>query len=369
MWEEKVDCGEDGHGSGSEGDSGPTGRGGFVWSLAADGLADANCGSSGDGEGHHESEAGAVESYLVTSKGQAAHGADEEGDESEDGNLDEDLTTGGRSEERESTDARGFEVMNHAAEAVAMAALDAPQRDDHEECQVTTRDGGRQAGAGDAERRDVDGAPGVTEDEEPVADYVDEIRCDERDRNRTDVVKGLEVAAEGEVEKECGGAVVERAEEGDRDGENIVVDGEAQHDERSRYDDEDKREREAGCEEKAVEEPTVGFIKATGAVGLCEEGIKTEENTGDTEGYGVVKNLAEGGGRDGESWVGHMSDHDGVDDAHRHPADLGENERKGEREHGPDLVADGHGVRRGVSSGKTKTPVRAGVFCLSHKYN
>ncbi len=40
--------------------------------------------------------------------------------------------------------------------------------------------------------------------------------------------------------------------------------------------------------------------------------------------------------------VGHVSDHDGVDDAHGHPADLGEDERKGEREHGTDLLADGH---------------------------
>jgi hypothetical protein len=37
-----------------------------------------------------------------------------------------------------------------------------------------------------------------------------------------------------------------------------------------------------------------------------------------------------------------VSDHDGVDDAHGHPADLGEDEREGEREHGTDLVSDGH---------------------------
>jgi hypothetical protein len=37
-----------------------------------------------------------------------------------------------------------------------------------------------------------------------------------------------------------------------------------------------------------------------------------------------------------------VSDHDGVDDAHGHPADLGEDEWEGEREHGTDLVADRH---------------------------
>jgi hypothetical protein len=39
-----------------------------------------------------------------------------------------------------------------------------------------------------------------------------------------------------------------------------------------------------------------------------------------------------------------VSDHDGVNDAHGHPADLGEDEREGKREHGTNLVADGHGM-------------------------
>ena len=61
----------------------------------------------------------------------------------------------------------------------------------------------------------MDGAPGVAKDEEPVADGVDDVGADERDGDGTDVVEGLQVAAEGEVEEERGGAVVERAEEGD----------------------------------------------------------------------------------------------------------------------------------------------------------
>ena len=38
-----------------------------------------------------------------------------------------------------------------------------------------------------------------------------------------------------------------------------------------------------------------------------------------------------------------MADHDGVDDAHEHPADLREDERESEVEHGTDFAADGHG--------------------------
>ncbi len=151
----------------------------------------------------------------MTGEGEAAHGADEEGDKTEDGDFDEDLAAGGGTEECEAADAGGFEVVPHAAEAVAVTAFDPPERDDHEESQVAAGDGGGETCAGDAEGGDVDWAPGVAEDEEPVADGVDEVRGDERDGDGADVVEGLQVAAEGEVEEERGGAVVERAEEGD----------------------------------------------------------------------------------------------------------------------------------------------------------
>ncbi len=72
-----------------------------------------------------------------------------------------------------------------------------------------------------SEGGDVDGSPGVAEDEEPVAEDVDEVRGDERHGDGADVVEGLQVAAEGEVEEERGGAVVERAEEGDGAGEDV----------------------------------------------------------------------------------------------------------------------------------------------------
>ena len=57
-----------------------------------------------------------------------------------------------------------------------------------------------------------------------------------------------------------------------------------------------------------------------------------------------------------------MSDHDGVDDAHGHPADLGEDERKGEREHGSDLIADGHLVSCGLVAGYGRTYSPGGVI-------
>ena len=107
-------------------------------------------------------------------------------------------------------------------------------------------------------------------------------------------------------------------------------------------DDEDEGEGEAGGEDEAVEEPAVGLVESSGAVGLGEVGVEAEQDAGDAEGDGVVEDLAEGGGGDGEGGVGHVPDHDGVDDAHGHPAEFREDERDGKGEHGPDLAANRH---------------------------
>src|ERR1700677_3851271 len=96
----------------------------------------------------------------------------------------------------------------------------------------------------------MDGAPSVAPimsiDEEPVADDVDEVCCAQGGGDGADVVEGLEEGAGGEVEEECGGAVVESAEEGDRAGEDGVVDGQTHREDGGTEDDEDERESQAG---------------------------------------------------------------------------------------------------------------------------
>ena len=94
---------------------------------------------------------------------------------------------------------------------------------------------------------------------------------------------------------------------------------------------------------RPMEEPAIGLVETACAVGLGEIGVEAEEDAGDTKGDGAVEDLAESAGGDGERGVGHVSDHDGVDDAHRHPAEFGEDERDCKREHGTDLSADRHG--------------------------
>jgi len=187
---------EGGHAGGAKKDGGPTCGGGFGGGFASDGLADADSCGGGDGEGHHEGEAGAVEGDLVAGEREGAHGADEEGDEGEDGDLDEDLAAGGGSEECEPGEAGAFDVTEHGAEAVVVLALDVPHGGGDKEREIGAGDGGGEAGAGDAEGWDVDWSPGVAVDEEPVADDVAEVGSDEGDRDRADVIEGLEVGAQ-----------------------------------------------------------------------------------------------------------------------------------------------------------------------------
>ena len=89
-------------------------------------------------------------------------------------------------------------------------------------------------------------------------------------------------------------------------------------------------------------EKSIGLVELSSTMGLREECVEAEKDTGDTEGDGVVENLTERGGRDSESRVRHVADHDRVHNAHRHPANLREHEWDGQGKDRSDLVSDGH---------------------------
>ena len=61
----------------------------------------------------------------------------------------------------------------------------------------------------------MDWSPDVAVDQEPVEEDVEEVRGDESEGDGADVVEGLQVAAQGEVEEERGRSPVEGAEEAD----------------------------------------------------------------------------------------------------------------------------------------------------------
>jgi len=182
----------------------------------------------------------------------------------------------------------------------------------------------------------------VAVDEEPVAEDVDEVGGDESDGDGADVVEGLQVAAEGEVEEEDRRPPVKGAEEGCSAEEDLMVDGQAHHRDWREGDEAHEDGGENGGKDEAMEKPAVGFVEFACSVGLGEVGVEAEKDAGDAEAEGVVEDLAEGGCGDVDCRIGHVADHDGVDDAHRHPTEFGEDEGKGEGEHGSDLLANGH---------------------------
>ena len=224
---------------------------------------------------------------------------------------------------------------------VAVGAPDGEDEDGHE---VEAGEAGGPGGAGDAEGRDAVGVGGeveaVAEDQEPVAGGVDEVGGDEGEGDGAAVVVGLQVAAEGEVEQQGEGAVVEALHGGDGLGEDGVVDGEVEEQGGRDGEDGDEQGGEGEGHDEAVEEPAVGFVLLFGAEGLGDEGVEAEEDASDAEAEGVEEDLGEGGGAHGEGGVGEMAEHDGVDQRHGDPAELAGDEGQGQVDERGQLAAD-----------------------------
>ncbi len=229
---------------------------------------------------------------------------------------------------------------------VAVCSPDGEEEDEHE---VEAGEAGGPGGAGDAEGWDREGvvsedgpavAPLVSEDEEPVGGGVDEIGGDEGEGDGAAVMRGLQVAAQGEVEHQRERAVVETLHGGDRGGEDGAVDGEVEEQRRGDGEDGDEQDGESDGHDEAVEEPAVGFALLLGAEGLGDEGVEAEEDAADTEAEGVEEDLSEGGGAHGEGGVGEVAEHDGVDQRHGDPAELTGDERDGEMDQRREFAAD-----------------------------
>jgi hypothetical protein len=118
-----------------------------------------------------------------------------------------------------------------------------------------------------------------------------------------------------------------------------VVDRETQEKYGSEREDGDEQGRECDCHDEAVEEPAIGFGVLFGAEGLGYEGVEAEEDAADSEAEGVEDDLGEGGGAHGESGVGQVTEHDGVDQRHGDPAELAGDERQSQVDERRQLAA------------------------------
>ena len=87
-------------------------------------------------------------------------------------------------------------------------------------------------------------------------------------------------------------------------------------------------------------------LQVFAAEGLGDERVHAEKEAGGEDSEGVVESFPKPGGADGNRAVGEAADHDGVHDAHKHPAEFGEDQGEGEAQRGDKLLAQGLGGRR-----------------------
>jgi len=77
----------------------------------------------------------------------------------------------------------------------------------------------------------------------------------------------------------------------------------------------------------------VALIEIATAPCLRNEGVETEQQSNAEERWPVIDGVAEAHGSNGDGTE--LADHDEIDDAHGHPAELGQHDGAGELEQVP----------------------------------
>jgi hypothetical protein len=142
----------------------------------------------------------------------------------------------------------------------------------------------------------------------------------------------LEIAAEGGVEHEGERAPTDGAQVAHGLLAERIVDADLAH-----YgvhgpgDGGDGRaEKEAG--DDAGGKPGAAFVAVAAAEGLGNESIEAEQHAEAEDGEGVIEPVAKSDGAEHEAAC--LAGHEGIDDAHAHPAELGQYQGHGQPEHG-----------------------------------
>ena len=210
-------------------------------------------------------------------------------------------------------------------------SLVAQDRNEQDERDIDAGDGGGVSRAFQAEA----GRAPVAVHEEPVAGEVEEVGADHGEGNGLDDVHRLQVAAEGGVEEQGkhtpeqgvdeGGQQLHDARIGADDAQQGDGEGEQQGDDRSNADG----------DPKALDEGAAASGVVLRAERLRDQGIHAGQHAGAADGDRVEEHAAKTAGADGGG--AEAAGHDGIDEAHRHPAEFGHGERRGEAQHGPNL--------------------------------
>ena len=357
--ENEEDDAHEGHEGGTEEDGGVTGVAGGERFAAADGLADANGSGGREAERNHVGEGDGVERDLMTGLGNGAETGDERSDQSEDADFGGKLNRGGKTESDELADAVEVGVHGSFEEFGFVAGVVPEEIEDEDQREIGARDAGGDAGTGDAEGR----ASELAVDEDVVANEVDKIGGDESEGDGANHVHTLESATNSEVEEERDETGGKRTHVGSGEDGDGMGDAEAFEVKRNDPNGDGEEGSDGKAEIEAVDERAVAVFALASTEGLGHEGIEADEEAFAEEGEDDEEAGADADGADGFGAVGEAADHHGVHDDHAHPADFGEDERKGEAERGTEFVAEdgeeGHGGSKKISeNSKQKSVIR-----------
>src|SRR5579883_1606835 len=254
---------------------------------------------------------------------------DESGDEIEDPDFKADGERGGKPEPEKTEKMRSQNARRVKSERVPPAHADEKKRR-----QIDSREDGGESGT-------LNAHPGSAEaaiNKDPVSAGVDEIGRDERPGDGADVVNSLQVTPKNSIEEQERQAPDQNLDEAG----GLTDDGRFdayRSQQRSTADDQrHERQREAGREDEAGAHSPARFRHIARSIGMRDESVETRHEAEPEDRKRVKQRAADAGGADGERAVRQAADHDGVDDAHGHPAEFSESERQGDPQHGADIA-------------------------------
>src|SRR5262249_54073580 len=177
---------------------GAAGNGGSARVLAAEGLANANCGGRSDPERDHVREGDGVERNLMRGERDSSEARDERGGGGEDSTFERELHSGGNAERDEAADA--WQVyIDRSLEKFGTVLVVVPKKiADEDGGHVDAGDGRGPAGTDSAHG----GKAEFAVDEQPVEDGVDDVWGGERECGRAGQAHGLKAAGHREAEEE-----------------------------------------------------------------------------------------------------------------------------------------------------------------------
>ncbi len=151
------------------------------------------------------------------------------------------------------------------------------------------------------------------------------------------IAHALEVAPERRVEQQRQDAPRHDAQVGRRQAQHLGIEPPAVERGAERQEHEGDRQGQEQGERDAVQQPAMAVLQPSGAEGLRHERVETEQQAHgeDADAHEQRRSHAHRPDRLGTD----PADHQGIDQPHRHPSELGEDDREREGEHRPELTA------------------------------